>query len=294
MSKPPDAIEYGMPPLPNQSDPIEKYLDRVCRYLQMMPEDDVAEIRRELREHLELSTAELVSSGMTDDDAPREAIRRFGKAKDVGLDIAMKSAYAWMWRVTSKGDISMTSSIDRLTRFVYFLPSVILVSIIVAKQISNASPDNTPWLVVVSFGFYLLSGAGNAASFIVTHAVGNDFNQMSRRIAVALRMIDDSKMPSWRRKLKMHRVYAALRIALDHVQTRDIRSRVTILAILDGLIMLPYCIFVYHDTVTAGHRYSALMLPASFMGQPIGEMIVLACIWFRRKSMVVSGDVDHC
>ena len=279
--------------MPDQPDVIEKYLDQVCGYLQMMPEDDVAELRCELREHLHLSVEDLVANGLDPAVAPGEAVRRFGRARRVGLDIAMKSPYAWMWKRAEDDEITLSIGGSRFLGFVFSLPLLITVFFYLIEWGLHMRLGVPWWGVVLVLIAGLPQGGFNAISFTVHKASSKDFNQVSREIAIAARSFDASSLPRWKRNLNLHRVLPAMHIALPRIEDKEILRRIRSLIVISSFAVLGFNGLAYLRRV---HNYDfnyVFLASALFIGMYIGEAAFLAYILYRRHRATSHEEVGH-
>jgi len=280
----------------NQPDVIEKYLDQVCWHLQMMPEDDVAEIRCELREHLRLSVEDLVANGMTAEAAPSEATRKFGRARRVGLDIAMKSPYAWMWHRAEDDEITMAVGFPAVSYLLLLLPAAVMILAALFSWHFHHRFLVPMWFVLLSGIPFFIYGLFEATTLMIRKASEKNFNQLSREIAVAVRTFDANSLPRWKRALNLHRVLPAMRLALPFVDNRAILRR-SLLLFVFGSIQSAGMIWLLTSVHGAPRHgdYGVLLVPAMFGGEFIGEAAFLSYIWFRRRligSKKEAGDVE--
>jgi len=242
-----------------QPDVIEKYLDQVCGYLQMMPEDDVAEIRCELREHLRLSVEDLVANGFDPAAAAGEAVRRFGRTRRVGLDIAMKSPYAWLWSRSPDDEIKIGTffKLDNLGSFLALL-IVILIGFLSGPKISG-------WTIALFAVPQFVVGLLSGATSIIKTAVEKDFNGASQAIACAARDFDATRFPHWKRRLGLHRLLPALRVAIQYVDRRKLPG---VLWLGAGAVVMAFMIRYFY--VRDGGDLFPLTIPSLLASQFFG------------------------
>jgi len=267
--------------MPDQPDVIERYLDRVCSFLQMLPEEEVAEIRCELREHLQLSTDGFIASGMDVEQASEAATRKFGKARSVGLDLALKSAGGWL-RKTEGGVLS-----------VFIGPT--------AELLTALRWSVLPFAIVAAFGadftlgrwacFFILPmiimsavmGFYDGINSIVQQAAQSDFSGVSRAIIQRSSQIDATDLPWWKRWLNFQKVVPALEIALPRIS--KVRPAARIWWQLPVCFIL--CSAAWPKIVSwdAGvYKYLCLFNTAFLPGIVFGHLTCIAYICYRRHS----------
>jgi len=279
----------------NQPDVIEKYLDQVCWELLLLPEDDIAEIRNELREHLQSSIEALVATGIDADTARARAIKKFGKARTVGREIARKSPFTWLWRRDGEGRPTISAvngTIDAIGSML-FIVYIALTTGVLGFHIAVTLPL---WIAPICILVFIVQGYLNGMSSIIRQASEQKFSILRRQAAMVLRSQSSTGLPWWKRVLDLHKISPILRVALPLVDKPRLRSHWYLFAFL-GLISTQV---VWRDythrpkTATPGDGYF-MLLCAMWLGQTIGELGCIVYFRYRRRLMTTeggNGDVE--
>jgi hypothetical protein len=87
---------------PENNERIEKYLNAVAWGLQYMPAEEAVETRDELRLHICALVSELQKAGASEEEAVAAALKKFGHAHRVGVQLGSKSIQEFMSGLSGK------------------------------------------------------------------------------------------------------------------------------------------------------------------------------------------------
>jgi hypothetical protein len=123
--------------MPEQARPsaIDTFLAQVDERLRRLPADRRASEREELAQHLELLAAAYLSRGLSEEDAQRAAVERFGRAERIGAEL-------------SRAHARKTAEYARF--FVAYAAFIVVAYLALFASMGDPLPPHLPWVILAN------------------------------------------------------------------------------------------------------------------------------------------------